>query len=99
MASRQTAIRVQTPATGFTNSSHGTALVALPTVKNRLVVPAYTSLLRPRGSRYIANGGPPECATMVVIPEARPAVMAFGAERGRVITSTPATSHRPTKNR
>jgi len=40
MAIRQTAINVQTSAVGFTSSSHGTALVALPTVKNRLVVPA-----------------------------------------------------------
>ena len=36
---------------------------------------------------------------MVVIPEVRPAVIAFGVERGRVVTSAPATSHRPTKIR
>jgi hypothetical protein len=36
---------------------------------------------------------------MVVIPEARPAVIAFGVERGRVVTSAPPTSHRPTKVR
>jgi hypothetical protein len=36
---------------------------------------------------------------MVVIPEARPAVTAFGVERGRVVTCAPATSRRPTKIR
>jgi hypothetical protein len=36
---------------------------------------------------------------MVVIPDARPAVIAFGVERGRIIASAPATSHRPTKIR
>src|SRR4051812_38645755 len=34
------------------------------------------SLLRPRGSRYIAGSGPPECAIIVVTPKARPAVTA-----------------------
>jgi hypothetical protein len=40
MASTQSAINVQTLPVGFTSRSQGTALVALPTVKNRLVVPA-----------------------------------------------------------
>ena len=39
-ARMQIAIKVQTTEVGFTNSSHGTALVELPTVKNMLVVPA-----------------------------------------------------------
>src|SRR5215472_3432591 len=39
------------------------------------------SLLSPRGSRYIASGGPPECATMVVIPEARPPAIADASMR------------------
>ena len=40
MASKQIAINVQMLPVGFTSSNHGTAFVALPTVKNRLVVPA-----------------------------------------------------------
>jgi hypothetical protein len=40
MASKHIAINVQTLPLGFTNSSQGTALMASPTVKNRLVVPA-----------------------------------------------------------
>ena len=39
-ASRQIAINIQTEAAGLTISSHGTALMALPIVKKRLVVPA-----------------------------------------------------------
>src|SRR6201991_742581 len=97
MASRHAAITIQTLPDGRTSSSHGTAFVALPTVKNRLVVPAYISLLRPSGSKYIASGGPPECATIVVVPEVSPAASAPAADRGRTITFPPPTNHRPTK--
>jgi len=34
---------------------------------------------------------------MVLIPEARPAEIAFGDGRGRIFTSEPPASHRPTK--
>jgi hypothetical protein len=36
---------------------------------------------------------------MVVIRDARPAAIAFGDERGRIVTFPPATSHSPTKIR
>ena len=39
-------------------------------------------LAEPSGSKYIASGGPPECATIVVTPEASPAAIAFGGDRG-----------------
>lgn len=52
-------------------------------VKNMLVVPPYISLDRPNGSRYMASGGPPECATIVVMPDALPASSALFFERGR----------------
>ena len=57
----------------------------------------------PRGGRAAAStvqaGGPPECATMVATSDARPAAIALGHERGRIVTSAPPTSHRPTKIR
>ena len=34
---------------------------------------------------------------MVVIPDVRPAAIAFGDERGRIVTLPPPTNHRPTK--
>lgn len=68
-------------------------------MKNILVVPAYICLLSPSGSRYIASGGPPECATMVVMPEVTPAATALGDERGFTRTSPPALNHKPTNSR
>ena len=36
---------------------------------------------------------------MVVTPEARPAVIAFGLDRGRAVTCAPATNQTPTKSK
>ena len=47
-------------------SSQGTALIAFPTMKNTPVVPAYTAFGSPSGGRYIASGGPPAWAGMVL---------------------------------
>lgn len=41
----------------------------------------------------MASGGPPECATIVVMPDAPPASKALPLERGRAVTDAPPRHH------
>jgi hypothetical protein len=57
MAGRQTTINVQASPVGFASGSHGIALVALPTVKNRVVHQA----AQQQGKIAPARGGTLTC--------------------------------------